>query len=149
MYQILMYNFEYPKKDNEKNISCLFHYLSILTNGNDEISNGQIDLNIAGGTNSTLPFACTTTFVFIVPSKLSSALEDKILSFSFSASINVTCCKEEYLVSIHGYLAGEWFEYYRNPPVSIVNCNHSKSRCKYLTKKEDFKEYRIPKQANH
>jgi hypothetical protein len=45
-----------------------------LTNGNDAILNGQIDLNIPGGTKSILPLDCTTTFVFIVLSKLSSAL---------------------------------------------------------------------------
>jgi hypothetical protein len=45
-----------------------------LTNGNEAILNGQIDLNIPGGAKSILPLACTTKFVFIVPSKLSSAL---------------------------------------------------------------------------
>lgn len=47
---------------------------SWLTNGNEAILNGQIDLNNAGGTKSTLPFDCTIKFVFIMPSKLRSAL---------------------------------------------------------------------------
>ena len=48
-----------------------------LTKGNEAMLNGQIDLNIAGGTNSILPFACTTMLVLMVPSKLSSALKDE------------------------------------------------------------------------
>jgi hypothetical protein len=45
-----------------------------LTNGNDAILKGQIDLKIPGGTYSTSPVYCTTVFTLIVLSNLSSAL---------------------------------------------------------------------------
>lgn len=72
--QILMYNFEHPWKEDCK-INWKFF---LLTNGNEAILNGQIDLNIAGGTKSILPFDWTIKFVFIIPSKLRSALSTKI-----------------------------------------------------------------------
>ena len=76
--QISMYNFVYPKKMKSNTIN---KYSTIrtncstkLTNGNEAISKGHIDLNIPGGTKSIEPLCCTTKFVFIVPSKLGSAL---------------------------------------------------------------------------
>jgi len=127
--RISMYKFEYPKKTNRQiQFLHLIFSLSILTNGNEEISNGQIDLNIAGGTKSTLPFACTTRFVFIVPSKLSSALGKEIhFIVSNSWRIYFTCCREEYPVSKHVYSVHESSEYFHNLPDSIANYNHAKS----------------------
>jgi hypothetical protein len=42
-----MYSFVYPKKDKKQSRSYFFVK---LTNGNAAILNGQIDLNIPGGT---------------------------------------------------------------------------------------------------
>jgi hypothetical protein len=75
MNRISRCNFEYPKnRDGHVSIERYEDLVRRLTKGNEAILNGQIDLNIAGGTNRMLPFACTTIFVLIVPSKLSSAL---------------------------------------------------------------------------
>ncbi len=52
----------------------LKYFFSKLTNGNAAILNGQIDLNIPGGTYNTSPLCCTTAFTFIVLSNFSSAL---------------------------------------------------------------------------
>lgn len=76
MYQILRYNFVHPLKKNNKNIK---EVQLKLTNGNDSMLKGQIDLKIPGGTKSILPVCCRTTFVFIVPSKFSLALQTKFV----------------------------------------------------------------------
>jgi archaellum component FlaF (FlaF/FlaG flagellin family) len=61
------------KKIQNKNL-LNFSNKIILTNGNVAISNGQIDLNIPGGTYSISPVCCTTAFTRSVLSNFSSAL---------------------------------------------------------------------------
>ena len=80
-----------------------------------------------GGTKSIVPLCCTTRLVFIVPSKLSSALQ-----VTSNATVGVlvsplTCCRDKYPVSRRSYREHEWTGCLHTLLASIVNCNHSMS----------------------